>query len=174
MNPTPAAAPAKKKNVSLFIILAIVAVGGCCVFGIIAAIAIPNYVRYVGKAKQSEAKLNIKSLYSAQKAHFAELDAYSTNASELGLLPGTRFTCFVTPTSSVASTTVPATTYEQLHLSADNQPGVVGECPSCEFTAVCAGNIDSDDTLDVWSISSVDRACGKAGVPCNDVNDLEQ
>lgn len=175
MNPTPVAPqPAKKSSASLFIILGVLAVGGCCLFGIVAAVAIPNYLRYVGKAKQSEAKVNIKSLYAAQQAQFAESAAYATNANELGLIPGTRFTCFVSPGSSISPGATSAVKFEQLQLGDDNQPGVVGECPECEFTAVCAGNIDDDDTLDVWSISSVDRTCGKAGVPCNDVNDLEQ
>lgn len=161
---------AKKKNASLLVVLVVVGVGGCFFFGLVAAIAIPSYFGYLARARQVEAKFNLKSLYAAQKAHFADTNAYSNDASELTLLPGTRFTCFVTPTSFVPPTKVPAVEYQQLQ--PDQAPGVTGTCPDCQFTALCAGAIDNDVTLDVWSISSVDRACGKAGVPCNDVNDL--
>lgn len=175
MTPNPGAPqPVRKSNVTLFIIIALVGAGGCCLFGIIAAVAIPNFVRYQAKAKQSEAKVNIRSLFTAQKARYAETDAYSTEAGELGLMPGTRYTCFVTPRSYVAPLQGAVVNFDELTLDDAARPGVTGDCPACEFTAVCAGNIDTDPAFDVWSISSVDRACGKAGVPCNDVNDLDQ
>ncbi|MGV3624124.1 MAG: type IV pilin protein [Archangium sp.] len=148
---TPQPAPPTGGKTPTAVILLVVLVGGlfaCAIFGILAAIAIPSFVRYQSKAKQSEGRVAIKGVDIAERAYFAEHDAYSSDVTELGLQAGTRYTCSVT--------------------------GVTGDCPECEYTAVCTGNIDNDETLDTWSVSSADRACGKAGVPCNDVNDTEQ
>jgi hypothetical protein len=40
--------------------------------------------------------------------------------------------------------------------------GVKGECPDSEVTVACVGNVDVDETLDVWSVSTRDRI-GAAG-----------
>ncbi len=41
------------------------------IIGILAAIAIPNFVRFQARSKQSEAKVNLKSAFTAEKAYFA-------------------------------------------------------------------------------------------------------
>ena len=46
------------------------------IIGILAAIAIPNFMNYQCKAKQSEAKTLLGDLRTAQEAYFAEYDAY--------------------------------------------------------------------------------------------------
>lgn len=45
-------------------------------------------------------------------------------------------------------------TVEQLPLEARALLGLSGTCPRCEMTAACAANVDGDDTLDVWIIST--------------------
>lgn len=42
------------------------------IIGILAAIAIPNFLRYSLRAKTSEAKVNVKQLAAGELAHFAE------------------------------------------------------------------------------------------------------
>ena len=47
----------------------------------------------------------------------------------------------------------------------------------CGVTMVCVGNIDSDDTLDVWSVSTIDRTSPDgvpiaAGTPFQHTNDV--
>ncbi len=37
------------------------------------------------------------------------------------------------------------------------QLGVSGACPDCDLTIACVGNIDDDEAVDVWSISTKDR-----------------
>ena len=60
-------APAKKKSKALVIILALVAVGliGLCVIGIIAAIAIPNFLGASQKAKQAKAMAELRAVGAA-------------------------------------------------------------------------------------------------------------
>src|SRR4051812_3149610 len=57
------------------------------IIGILAAIAIPNFIRFQARSKQSEAKANLKALFTAEKAFFQENDRYSSLTSEFGFAP---------------------------------------------------------------------------------------
>lgn len=57
------------------------------IIGILAAIAIPNFIKFQARSKQSEAKTNLKALYTAQKSFFSEKDRYSSFANEIGFAP---------------------------------------------------------------------------------------
>lgn len=46
------------------------------IIGILAAIAIPNFVKFQCRSKQGEAKTNLKSMYVAQEGYRAEYDVY--------------------------------------------------------------------------------------------------
>ncbi|MFA6032317.1 MAG: type II secretion system protein [Myxococcota bacterium] len=47
------------------------------IIGILAAVAVPNFMKFQTKAKQTEAKTNLKAAYTAAKAKFAESQNYS-------------------------------------------------------------------------------------------------
>src|SRR5256885_15029713 len=57
------------------------------IIGILAAIAIPNFVKFQARSKQSEAKANLKAMFTAQKAFSAEKDRFSTLTGEIGFSP---------------------------------------------------------------------------------------
>ena len=57
------------------------------VVGILAAIAIPNFLKYQCKAKQSEAKANLAGLYTAEKAFYGEYGFYTTDLKALNWEP---------------------------------------------------------------------------------------
>ena len=57
------------------------------IIGVLAAIAIPNFIKFQARSKQSEAKANLKAIFTAQKAFFAENDRYSEEASRIGFAP---------------------------------------------------------------------------------------
>src|SRR3974390_1196322 len=54
------------------------------IIGILAAIAIPNFIRFQAKSKQSEAKTNLKAIFTAQKSYYGERDGYSTSFAMMG------------------------------------------------------------------------------------------
>jgi type IV pilus assembly protein PilA len=63
------------------------------IIGILAAIAIPNFVKFQCRSKQSEAKGNMKALYVAEESYRSEFDTYlaiatpGTAASDVGFAP---------------------------------------------------------------------------------------
>lgn len=54
------------------------------IIGILAAIAIPNFLNYQCKAKQSEAKQSLGTIAKAQEAYFSEFDAYASQTGAIG------------------------------------------------------------------------------------------
>ena len=61
------------------------------VIGIMAAIAIPNFVKFQCGSKESEAKGNLKALYVAEESYRAEVDSYDADFTKIGFSPrGTR------------------------------------------------------------------------------------
>lgn len=57
------------------------------VVGILAAIAIPNFLKFQCKAKQSEAKTNLSGLFVAEKAFYGEYNFYTTDLKALNWQP---------------------------------------------------------------------------------------
>ncbi len=75
------------------------------IIGILAAIAIPNFVKFQCRSKQSEAKGNLKALYVANEAYRGEYDTYLTDQTLIGFVPkGTkkRYTYVVGASSATA------------------------------------------------------------------------
>ena len=57
------------------------------IIGILAAIAIPNFLKFQCKAKQSEAKTNLAGIFTAEKAFFGEYNTYSTDLISVNWIP---------------------------------------------------------------------------------------
>ena len=62
-----------KKGFTLIELMIVVAI-----IGILAAIAIPNFLRFQAKSKQSEAKTNLGGIFTAQTSYFGEKNTYGT------------------------------------------------------------------------------------------------
>ncbi len=81
--------------VELMIVVAII--------GILAALAIPNFIKFQARAKQSEAKTTLRGLSTAQTNYFAESDRYANNLSDVNFQVerGNRYAYFsaLTPTA---------------------------------------------------------------------------
>lgn len=65
--------------VELMIVVAII--------GILAAIAVPNFIRFQARSKQAEVKTNLKAVFQGQKSVYADRDRYSTSLGDLGFAP---------------------------------------------------------------------------------------
>jgi type IV pilus assembly protein PilA len=57
------------------------------IIGILATVAVPNFMRFQSKAKQSNAKVELAAIYTAETAFFAEHTSYHGYLSYIGFLP---------------------------------------------------------------------------------------
>lgn len=155
--------------VELMIVVAII--------GALAAIAIPNYLKFQGRAKTTEAKVNLRAIFTAQHTHFQEHDSYSRSVSQISFVPerNNRYSYDLDPdvtrrfnrlsnareqlagnetgfTSDQAKGYVPLTPNPAIAL-------VIGGANGA-FTATAVGNADHDSAPDQWSIASASRGAG--------------
>ncbi len=112
------------------------------IIGILAVIAIPNFMRYQAKAKQTEAKNNLVAIHTWEMAYFAEYNGYVDDFNAIGFS--------VTGTSQRYY-------YELGKASSGNLPpgcpaSTLDNVTSNGFMAVAIANIDGDPTCDVWTI----------------------
>lgn len=57
------------------------------IIGVLASIAVPAVNKYIAKARQSEAKTNLSSLYTSEKAFYAEYTTYDSRFEAIGYSP---------------------------------------------------------------------------------------
>jgi type IV pilus assembly protein PilA len=174
-----------------------------CIIGVVAAVTIPNFTSFNGRARQGECKANLKAWYTAERTTEGGL---STRVKTVGFEPerGNRYAYFAgrgpmedrsgnEPQGGEGVVGYGVDTHhhpeqrpitlEQLPESVVDELGLHGsQCPQgpdCTMTAACAGNLDGDDTLDVWTVSTTDRIGpdGRryaAGEPMHVVDDIQQ
>ncbi len=180
----------KMRGFTLIEVMIVVAI-----IGILSAIAIPNFMRFQARSKQSEAKTNLKALYTAQKAYFGEKDRYLNNFKTIGFEPeaGNRYSYGQTshtcaPTEPAAADRAAALVAGCLGQDASRFPtipgtianpvtGVIGvrpdlnACPECDFVAAAVGNADNDPEADSWVVtSSAIPLVGAGGCGGDEVN----
>jgi len=161
------------------------------IIGILAAIAIPNFVKFQARSKQSEAKANLKAMFTAEKAYAAEKDKFSEKVGEIGFSPerNNRYAYFaaaamVSMEGRAAIPTTPSATdngieYDSLKFGvaapwagANTVPtlpcgGTLGNnATNTDWTGAAQGQIDNDTTFDVWSISTATRDYTAAAATC--------
>ena len=161
----------KNRGFTLIELMIVVAI-----IGILAAIAIPNFIKFQAKSKQSEGKTNLKAIFTAEKAYYGERDAFNNTFAIVGYQPegGNRYNYAVGgPVIAQDSVRFPNSvtnsTWSTVTNAAGNStttPGVSASCPNCAFLAGAYGNVDNDSTIDVWTVGS-DTNVGPATSSCN-------
>ncbi len=149
------------------------------ILGILAAIAIPNFMRFQAKSRQSESKTNLGSIGTAVESWRAENGTYILNGTtqtinSLGWAPQgtTRYSYWYNENGTPTMFPYPAASFST------GVVAVVGGCDrssapgtsavtaaAATFSAGAKGEIDSDATCDEWSYTNL-------RVLTNDVNDV--
>ena len=104
------------------------------IIGILAALAIPRFMRSTTKSKQSEAKQLLKQNYTMQRAYRQEFNAYCLNG--------------VTASSAAPNT------FAQIgvDIMAASRYAYTMTAGAATFTCVALGNLDDDGVIDDWRI----------------------
>ena len=119
------------------------------IIGILAAMAIPRFMRASAKTKQSEAKNILKQIYVQEHAYRQEKDTYIAYPATAagGTMP------------EILVEVMPSARYT--YSVAGGGLGIVNS-----FVATATGNVDDDATVDTWTIDNF-------GSLTNTINDVE-
>jgi type IV pilus assembly protein PilA len=157
-----------KRGFTLIELMIVVAI-----IGILAAIAIPNFLKFQAKSKQSEAKTNLKAIYVAETGYFGENNVYADFATVNWVPVGKKliyaYSISGTPPAAAAATgtttTATATTYTSTAGYTGTPTWVVTgigagtalpaiSASGDKFTAGAAGTISSGvANPDCWAIT---------------------
>ena len=143
------------------------------IIGILAAIAIPNFLRYQAQSRQAEARTNLGGIFVAETSFFGENSRYS-NFTDIGFsLAGTsnRYTYRTMPTTVVAGVVTPGACCTRIDagigtVNADNTV-VPAASSGTGFTATATANLDNDGTIDQWHVNDI-----KQNLQNPDANDV--
>ena len=133
-----------KKGFTLIELMIVVAI-----IGILAAIAIPNFLRFQAKSKQSEAKTNLGGIFTAEVSYFSEENEFAN----LGTVSWTPV-----GTAKYRYTTGAGTDMGDLGVTFDTwdtATPAIGTATPPAFTAGAQGNVDTDALLDQWTMNDV-------------------
>ncbi|MFO0700102.1 MAG: prepilin-type N-terminal cleavage/methylation domain-containing protein [Nitrospira sp.] len=144
----------KQEGFTLIELMIVVAI-----IGILAAIAIPNFVTYQSKSKQSEAKVSLGAIYTSTVAFQAEQPTstyVAPNITAIGWAPsGTPRYSFWYDVTTAPRSFSGSNLNNISGCDLGTEPGGAGApvATATAFTASAKGQIDTDATCDVWTIS---------------------
>ena len=107
------------------------------IIGILAAIAIPNFLRFQLRSKTGEAKANLAAIRTSEEGYFAEYAIYVATPQNPAAVP-----------TSLKAPWVLGTTFDQLGWSPEGEVffvyGVVAPAPFTQFSSGAQGDLDGD------------------------------
>ena len=121
------------------------------IIGIMASIAIPQFLKFQAKAKQAEARGNLGTIHTMQTAYFSSTDTFAGTARAFHLINFTPIAGQNRYNYIMDVGIYPATidNFDPALLPA----GVL--VSNQGFTCLAAGNVDSDPFLDVWGVNDI-------------------
>ncbi len=119
------------------------------IIGILAAIAIPNFMTYQAKSRQSEAKVGLGGIFTTATSFFAENGTFSVVPSGLGYAPAG------SPKYTFSYNGLQINTVGTATICNGVTTVIPAAATASAFTAGARGNIDGDNTCDEWTINDV-------------------
>jgi len=140
--PDPASCSAGFTLIELMIVVAII--------GVLAGVAIPNFLRFQQKSKTTEAKVNLKGIRAIEEARYAQTGSYVSAAPAPTSLPGRQKAAFSSVDFDALGWSPMGTVYFSyaVTLTADGTG----------YIAEAAADLDEDGTTQNWAYSQPDEA----------------
>jgi type IV pilus assembly protein PilA len=139
------------------------------IIGILAAIAIPNFLRFQLKAKSSEGKTNLAAIRTAEESFFAEYGSYVSSDASPTTMNWNQKTPFVHANPGLGFDQVGWAPEGEVYFNYATNINASAD----QFTASAEANIDNDATYQVWGYKKGTQA-GHAGhvgaTACNQAN----
>ena len=145
------------------------------IIGVLASIAIPTFMQYQTRARQSEARTSLGAIYMGEHAYWIETGRYGSIGEIRYVIAGrTRYT-YRTGAAGAggganANVTAPGDTQDTINASTgtiEAEGAIVAGSSATSFTATAAGNLDADPTVDRWSVNEL-----RQGVTIAESNDI--
>ncbi|MEE8492531.1 MAG: prepilin-type N-terminal cleavage/methylation domain-containing protein, partial [Nitrospirales bacterium] len=132
------------------------------IIGILAAIAIPNFLKYQAKSRQAEAKINLGGIFVAETSYFGEQARYGSFAEAGFALAGSsnRYT-YRSGAGGVAGGVNTGTAGTDTinagvgGVQAEGTPAALNS--NNGFSATAAAQLDTDTILDQWHVNDAKR-----------------
>jgi type IV pilus assembly protein PilA len=127
------------------------------ILGILAAVAIPSYLRFQLRAKSTEGKTNLAAIRSVEESYYAEYDAYVAAAVTPAAVPGRAKAPWPTPTPGCPACfdsigfKPEGEAYFQYEVVAAPAGGSIG---NVVFTAAAVADLDEDGRQQIWGYVS--------------------
>ena len=133
------------------------------IIGILASIAIPTFMQYQTRARQSEARTSLGSIYLGEHVYFIEAGRYGSMGEIRYVVTGTRRYTYRTGAAGAggggnANDTTPGPTQDTINATLgtiEAQGAIVAMNSATSFTATAVGNLDADPTVDRWSVNEL-------------------
>jgi type IV pilus assembly protein PilA len=140
------------------------------IIGILAAIAIPNFLRFQLKAKSSEGKTNLAAIRTAEESYYSEFGVYVSALVSPAAIGNNLKVAFVDANPANEG-------FDRLGWRPEGEVffnygvGVDDPASPSEFTATAMADIDDDGTEQFWGYKK-GAAAAQAGHVC-DLNELD-
>lgn len=133
------------------------------IIGILASIAIPTFMQYQTRARQSEAKTSLGAIFLGERVYFIEEGRYGSIGEIRYTLTGTRRYTFRSGAAGAggggnANDLTPGATQDTINATLglpEAEGAIVAMNSGTSFTATAVGNLDADPTIDRWSVNEL-------------------
>ncbi len=139
------------------------------IIGIVAAIAVPNFLRYQAQSRQSEARANLSGIFISEMTFWGEQSRFSSTTDIGFQVAGTsnRYTYRTHGTDTTGADTGVVTINAGIGTVTPENTVLPSASSMTGFTATATANLDNDSTIDQWHVN--DRKQNLASPDTTDV-----
>jgi type IV pilus assembly protein PilA len=133
------------------------------IIGLLAAIAVPNFIKFQARALQTEAKSNLKGFYTSAKSSYASNQTYMCDACGFSPEKKNRYSYKF---GGATTADIPTDPLMPNLTAISCTSATAASQTATSFLATAAANIDTDPTCDTWTINDINTLV-------NVVNDVD-